>query len=85
MTPLQIIVLIHYHAIPRQHPECDSCGIQGAIDYLLNEGVIKRVDDGLEEYHCRYTTTELGAAWLRAICAIPKPELVYVDKDGHIL
>ena len=79
-TPNAIEVLIHCHCCPEPHPRIEAPAVQEALQYLRECGAIKPGSpDGA------WTTTALGAAWLRALERVPLPRCVYVDADGEIL
>jgi len=52
--------------------------ITDCIEMLLKEGAIYSHGDW-------YKTTQLGAAWVKAICNVPVPSVRFVDQMGRVI
>lgn len=78
-TPNVIEVLLHCHVCPEPHPRWEAPAVQEALRFLAREGAIHSVEVRT------YITTDLGAAWVKALCNVEKPRLVYVDTNGNPL
>ena len=81
MNPVTVEFLMHCHYSPEPHRLFSSNSITKAINLLLKEGAIVKS----ERQDNIYETTELGQAWVKAICNTPKPKIQYVDSNGEIL
>jgi hypothetical protein len=77
--PSDIEVLLHCHVCPGPHPRFHAPAVQDALGFLLRHGAIEP-RNGVE--NGEYSTTELGKAWVAALCRVPKPRAVFVDADG---
>jgi DNA-binding PadR family transcriptional regulator len=75
MSPSDLEVLIHCHAIPGPHPRFDSGAIQDTLDQFCADGIIERVANTLDEYR----TTDRGQKWLEMILETPYPEQCWID------
>lgn len=80
-TPYRIKLLLHYHCTPEPYPQRDAPIFQSEMDSLVKEGALEHI----EESWSGYRTTPLGAAWVRALCNVPPPQMVFVDQLGNIL
>lgn len=78
-TPCKIEVLLHCHCVPLPHPQSLAPAVEDALTFLQAAGAIKPVG-GREDV---FTTTPLGIAWVRALCNVPRPKLVYLDEMGR--
>ncbi len=83
MTPLMVQMLLHFHTCRAPFPNVLNAPQLDAIDYFLAQGAIEENGDTVELHI--YQTTELGAAWVEAICQVRKPRLAYLDQYGNIL
>lgn len=81
-TPNNIDVLLHCHTSPMPHERLEAGAVQSAIAELLSMGAIKPWPEFGEN---AYTTTEMGAAWVKALCNVRPPRSVFVDEAGRIL
>lgn len=83
-TPYRIKLLLHFHCSPElYHP--DSPIFQIEVDSLLEEGAIEPRTEVSVGLHSGYRTTPLGAAWVKALCNVQSPKMVFVDQLGNIL
>ncbi len=80
-SPAAITFLLHCHTTPLPFERAGAPFYGELCARWLEEGVIKHDDeqDGV------FLTTELGAAWVKALCNVKKPTSVYVDEHGVIL
>ena len=78
MTPADIGILIHYNSCPWEYPYINNPGESGAIDDLVEMGLLESDGD-------RYKMTERGFAFIEILCKTALPIQVWVDKDGNIL
>lgn len=79
-SPNNIDVLLHYHTRMGPHEGINAPAVIDAISFLLQLGAIKPRAAKNE-----YETTELGKAWVQALCNVPPPKQVFVDQLGKIL
>lgn len=56
-----------------EHPERGS--VQIALKSLRDCGAIEHGEGGLQ-------TTDLGKAWVKALCQMPAPRAAYLDQTG---
>ena len=80
-TPNNIDVLLHYHCCMNKHPRHDAIVVQETIEALLSLKVIEPYND---KDGC-YLTTDLGKAWVQALCNTELPTVAYLDKNGEVL
>lgn len=78
-TPNNIEVLLHYYRCPCPHPRVNAPAVQQVIQEFLEMGVLQFVNVDV------YRTTELGDAWVQALCNTPPPRTVFVDAAGNVL
>lgn len=78
-NPNTIEVLIHCHCSPEPHPRAHAPAVFDTIAALQEHKLI--VPFGTDGWK----TTPLGEAWVKALCRVPMPRLVYVDADGTLL
>lgn len=74
MTPLHIELVLHYHAIPEQHPRHNAPAVIKYTRDLLAVGLIEEHSSA-----SGYTTTLRGEAYIRMLLNTPLPEVRYVD------
>ena len=77
LSPVEVRFLLHCHAIIG--PFENSPIKKGMADSFITSGVIEPTDEGC------YVTTPLGAAWCKAICAVPMPKQAFVDANGKVI
>ena len=78
-SPHAIGLLLHYYAYPERHPRADSPLVMAETEALMKLGAIERGDGGV------FSTTPMGAAWIRALERCPPPTQVWVDSNGKPL
>ena len=76
--PVNVEVLLHCHTTPAPHPNIEAKSTKDAINRLLEGDCITPEDN-------YYRTTELGRAWVKAICNTEMPKIKYVDAQGNVL
>lgn len=76
-SPLNIGVLLHCHVSPDQHPNYEN--VKEVLDALETVGAIAHMGEGT------YSTTPLGAAWVKALCNVPPPRQAFIDENGKVL
>lgn len=81
-TPNNIEVLLHCYCSPCLHPMAHTPSVQQAICQLKAAGVLVATPKGEDGI---YDTTSLGDAWVKALCNVEQPTLVYVDSNGNPL
>jgi hypothetical protein len=81
-SPINIEFLLHCHVFSEEFPRINAPAVQNAINKFLMLGVIESRDD---EHGETYKTTDLGAAWVTALCNVPMPTKRYVDEQGRVL
>lgn len=79
MSPSDVEVLLHCHTTPTRHPRFSAPAVADALAAFVAAGVIQ--DDGNDTY----STTDLGAAWVKAITRVPIPSVAYLDSHGKPL
>ncbi len=79
--PAAIEFLLHCYSNPEPFERIGSPFHAGLSARWLREGVIVECA-GTVNY---FRTTDLGEAWVRALCNVKKPTSVYVDEHGTIL
>lgn len=79
MTPNEIDVLMHCYTSPMIHERFEAPAVQEAIGMLLALGAVEKDSNRGDD---QYRTTNLGRAWVEAICNVPVPTAVFLDKDG---
>ena len=86
-TPTNIEVLLHYHVSPSIHPRFDEkASVEEAVEFLMGVGALERYfDSDGKGQHGHYQTTELGAAWVTALCNTKRPTAIFSDEHGNIL
>lgn len=77
--PLNVELLMHYHCTPEPHPMIFLPPWKEATNGLVEMEAIYADDEGI------YRTTELGKAWVAAICNTPPPKQGWVDHRDNIL
>lgn len=81
-SPNNIEVLLHYYVSPEPHPRRHAPAVDCATNDLLRAGaIVPRAD---HRGTC-FQTTELGCAWVAALCQVPPPTAVWVDEQGRTL
>lgn len=70
LTPNAVEVLLFYHCFPTAHPRHNAPAVKEARDEFVRLGALKQFA------YARYSTTQLGRQWVKAICSTPMPELV---------
>ena len=80
-TPCNISVLLWCHCRVGEHPRFEAEAVQDAINTFLSCGAI----EPSKEDQRVFTTTQLGKAWVEALCNVPPPKSVYVDEMGRII
>lgn len=79
-SPSNIEVLLHCYRSAQIHPRAEADAVIEAIEGFLACGAIEPAED-----EGGYRTTALGRAWVEALCRVPMPRCVYVDKEGSFL
>ena len=84
MTPSDIEVLLHCYYSPTPHPRRQAPAIAESLNSFLDLGAIQPstrpgTPDGT------FSTTPLGSAWVKALCAVPPPKRVFLDEQGRII
>lgn len=79
ITPSDIEFLMHCHFHPEPHPRVTAPAIQSAIQKFTRKGLIKPCDETIGNGQA-YCTTDLGKAWVNAICETPIPSVVAAEK-----
>ena len=88
-TPHNIELLLHIHLTPEPWPHSGSSAYADGMRMLVNVGAVRerqpRATDAA--FSTNYTTTKLGAAWIKALCNVEKPTetICYKDHNGNIL
>lgn len=78
LSPHDIRVLLHVHAISEPWPTISSA-FEGGVEEFVSKGAIVRdVTSG-----SGYRTTPLGDAWVHLICNVPPPRAVFLDSNGR--
>lgn len=69
-TPNAIEVLLHCHCRADPHPRLDAPAVRNIIEMFLAAGAIEL------EYprELIYKTTDLGKAWVKALCELELPQ-----------
>lgn len=80
-SPAVVETLFHYHTRPYPHPSIKAPAIAETTRILLECGAIEKDADKSNEYR----TTEMGKAWVKAICDTPMPKRAYVDSHGKVI
>lgn len=81
MTPVQVEVLMHYYYKNDEPPNFDAPSTQDAIGHFLNIGCFEHDPDSTTNFEL----TDLGNAFVKAICRVPVPKIAYIDVDGDVL
>lgn len=80
MTPLQIQILLHYHAYASDYPNLHPPAQQEAVAYFLNSGFLEKTE--LEENMAadtpNYRPTEKLHVYCDALCKVPEPRQKWV-------
>jgi DNA-binding PadR family transcriptional regulator len=76
MSPSDLEVLIHCHAVAGVHPRFDAPAVRDAIYRFRSDGIIEE-----HSLPCRneFYTTEKGKAWLEMILRTPMPTEAWID------
>lgn len=83
--PLNISVLLHFHISPEPWPG------PGDVTNIINEFIeigaleARKLDPLRIISGPIYATTAMGRAWVRALCNVPPPRMVFVDEMDRIL
>lgn len=79
-SPSNIEFLLWCHTRAEPHPRLDAPAIKEVIGMFERCGAIARVPEKQE-----WITTEMGKAWVAALCNVPPPTCAWVDDNGEIL
>jgi len=74
MSPLKLIILIHYSWSGNDYNTLHSPVRQDAICYLLNNGYLISDDD----LHRTYKPTQKAFFYVEALCNLPEPEQTWI-------
>ena len=80
MTPNDVEILLHCHSCPVPHPRADAPAVAEALKKFEMLGAIV---NGVGHLEGVYNTTDLGKAWVSAICNVPLPRIVFLGTDGE--
>jgi len=83
VTPLEVEVLLHCYCCPDPHPKSDVPSVRDILDEWVALEVLWMPPSNGKPSVPR--TTDLGEAWVRAICAVPIPRVAYVTADGKVI
>jgi hypothetical protein len=82
-SPSNIEVLLHFHTTPERHPRENAPAVVSAIRGFIQRGCLVPDDEAQEVG--RYRTTDKGKAWVKALCNVEEPRVVYFDQYGNNL
>lgn len=79
MTPLQLMMMLHYHAISAPYAEHDPChakssAVKSQRDELVASGLLEHTDAGFSGF----LVTARGAAYVKALQDMPLPVCTWV-------
>lgn len=78
-SPNNIDILLHFYCtLGVPHPRQGAPAVDEAIKEMVDDGVLRA---GATSFQI----TNLGRAWVTALCSTPKPKLAYVDSNGNML
>ena len=80
MTPNSIEILLHCYVSPSPHPRENASEVSVAFSQLEAEGLITFDDGG-----GYWKTTQRGAAHVQQLCALPFPEMAWVNSCGEVI
>jgi hypothetical protein len=76
MSPSDLEVLIHCHAIAGIHPRADAPAVRDVLERFRSNDIIEECSgDRRGEFY----TTERGKAWLEMILRTPMPVEAWID------
>jgi hypothetical protein len=81
LSPLQIKILLHHHCTPAPF-EPRTQVYWDAVNQFKADGVLKGDEERDEGTDLSFCTTNLGSAWVSAICNTPMPRIAYLDQNG---
>lgn len=81
-SPLAIKILLHCHCSSEEVPNFGAQAVAETVSYLLD---IQAITHSGERSSNSFQTTDLGAAWVQALCDLPPPRLAYVDQGGKVI
>jgi DNA-binding PadR family transcriptional regulator len=76
MSPSDLEVLIHCHAVAGVHPRFHAPAVRECIERFRSEGIIEEYSG---ERRGEFYTTDKGAAWLEIILRTPMPIEAWID------
>ena len=85
-TLYTLSLLIHIHTTQEPFPLRGTPRYESTIDRFFGQGLIEeKIKQDTEPYcHPYWTTTPLGAAWLKTILAVQPPvQRLAIDQDGE--
>ena len=75
--PANVALLLRIHVMGEtENPNAPTTS--AGLKLLQDCGAIK-------PFGYTFTTTELGQAWVKALCQVPVPRPVYVDESGKVI
>ena len=82
VTPSNLELLLHCYYSPEPHPRHHAPAILEGADYLLNHGMIVRVEDTVQVQNVPgapplYSVTEKGAVYIQHLMKVPFPTPVW--------
>lgn len=81
--PAHVEFLMHCHCSPEPFERWGVPMFMELASVWTGRGIIRRTTN--EAVAPVYTTTDLGKAWVNAICNTPLPKQVFVDEMGRVL
>lgn len=82
MTPHDIEVLLHHHCSNQPWPRQGASAYEETISDFISWGVMKAFPEDQPKPHMTFNTTQLGCAWVKALCNVPMPRMVFLDGQG---
>lgn len=79
-SPTFIEILLHFYTSRAPLPHIDAPVTQMAVEYFLSVGAIVPTSE-----EPTYRTTDLGVAWVRALCNTPPPVPAFVDEMVRVI
>lgn len=78
-SPTNIEVLLWCHTRAKPHPQLNAPAVMEAIRMFERCGAI--APSKAEEW----ITTDMGKAWVAALCNVPPPTCAFVDEHGEVI
>ncbi len=80
LTPLQLSLLVHACTCTGPHPNRGFPAVEDAVRQLIRLGAAALAPQA----NC-LTASQMGHAWLQALCAVQPPRRAWVNQEGAVV